>query len=813
MKKSLFLMLALLMGCLAVKAVPAYPGKLSVTLPNGKQAVLTHRGDEHFSFFTDEDGNAYRRSANLKGFDPISWDEIKNLWQPRLAQANKARSTRAATRVGTPAGELKGKKKGLVILMQFADYSFVTENVKSVFQDFFNKEGYSDFGMGGSVKDYFKAQSYGQFELDFDVVGPYTAAHSMVYYGAHDGNAHDSRPEELIKEACEFADAEVNFADYDWEGDGEVNQVFVIYAGYGESSDYTEDNKFANTIWPHESNLKYFGINLKLDGTSIGTYACGCELRGIEGKNLDGIGTACHEFSHCLGLPDFYDTQGQKNFGMSYWDVMDAGTYNGDSCIPAGYTSYERMFAGWLTPTELTSMTRIENMSPLVDSPEAYILYNENNKNEYYLLENRQLKGFDAGLYGHGLLVLHVDYDEEVWKNNSVNINANRQRLTIIPADNQFGFSSVAALAGDPFPGIKGVTSLTNYTTPAATLYNTNIDGSKLMSKAIDHITESESGLISFVACRPELAVPEPGEGQEVAGEAAFSISWPAVSGAVGYEIEVTEIGTSSDNPEEALEREFTFDKFVSSTIGFNDVSTKMSDYGLDGWKGSKLYTSPNKMRVGTSSSVGNVRSATWNVPQSSEFTIVMGADVGKAGTTVKGKIRVAFGNQGETATYSEQSFEVSEEGRQVFCFQVMKDLFWIEIRPESLMYLNYLAIYDGKWTLDQLYPKTNAARMYSPRKATTVTNYTSETNSITLRNLNTKCRYIYKVRTVGEEDTYSQWSEQQTFTFSSPSGIEGISSDIDNNAPVYDLQGRRYPNSADLRKGIYIIGGKKVVK
>lgn len=812
MKQSLFLMLALLMGCLAVKAVPAYPGKLSVTLPNGKQVVLTHRGDEHFSFFTDEEGNAYRRSANLNGFDPISWDEVKNIWQPRLDNANKARSTRAATRVGTPAGELKGKKRGLVILMQFADYSFVTENVKSVFQDFFNKEGYSDYGMSGSVKDYFKAQSYGQFELDFDVVGPYTAAHSMVYYGAHDGDAHDSRPEELIKEGCEFADAEVNFADYDWEGDGEVNQVFVIYAGYGESSDITQDNKFANTIWPHESNLKYFGINLKLDGTSIGTYACGCELRGIEGKNLDGIGTACHEFSHCLGLPDFYDTQGQKNFGMSYWDVMDAGTYNGDSCIPAGYTSYERMFAGWLTPTELNSMTRIENMSPLADSPEAYILYNENNKNEYYLLENRQLKGFDAGLYGHGLLVLHVDYDKDVWGSNSVNISESRQRLTIIPADNQL-VGSRSSLAGDPFPGTKGVTSLTNYTTPAATLYNTNTDGSKLMGKAIDHITESENGLISFVACRPELAIPEPGEGQEIVGEAAFSISWPAVSGAVGYEIEVTEIGTSSDDPAEALEREFTFDKFVSSTIGFTDVSTKMSEYGLDGWRGSKLYTSPDKIRVGTSSSVGYVRSATWSVPQSSEFTIVMGAKVGKAGTTVKGNIRVAFGNEGESATYSELPFEISEEGRQAFSFQVLKDLFWIEIRPESLMYLNYLAIYDGKWTIDQLYPKTNAARMYSPRKASTITNYTSETNSITLKNLNTKCRYVYRIRAVGEEDTYSQWSEQQTFTFSNASGIAGISSDIDNNAPVYDLQGRRYPNSADLQRGIYIIGGKKVVR
>ena len=137
MKKSLFLILALFWGCLAINARPAYPGKLSVTLPDGKQVVLTHRGDEHFSFFTDEEGNAYRRSANQGGFEQISMDEVREIWQSRLTRANKARSIRAAKRVGKPAGNLIGTKKGLVILMQYADYSFVTKNVKAVFQDYF----------------------------------------------------------------------------------------------------------------------------------------------------------------------------------------------------------------------------------------------------------------------------------------------------------------------------------------------------------------------------------------------------------------------------------------------------------------------------------------------------------------------------------------------------------------------------------------------------------------------------------------------------------------------------------------------------
>lgn len=809
MKKSLFLILALFWGCLAMNARPAYPGKLSVTLPNGKQVVLTHRGDEHISFFTDEEGNAYRRSANQGGFEQINMDEVREIWQSRLTRANKARSIRAAKRIGKPAGNLIGTKKGLVILMQYADYSFVTKNVKAVFQDYFNKTGYTDYGMAGSVRDYFKAQSYGLFDLEFDVVGPYTAAHSMVYYGAHNGNEHDIRPEELIKEACEMADADVNFADYDWDNDGEVNQVFVVYAGYGENYDNTADNIFANCLWPHEWNLKYAGINLRLDGKDITTYACSCELDGIEGTNLDGIGAACHEFSHCLGLPDFYDSRGD-NYGMGSWDVMDQGNYNNNSRTPAGYTSYERMFAGWFSPTELNTMTRIEGMKPLTESPEAYILYNENNRNEYYLLENRQFDGFDKAIPGHGLLVLHVDYDETVWKDNLVNTNTGHPRMTYIPADNKLNYNTQS---NDPFPSSKGVTSLTNYTTPAATLFNDNTDGRKLMNKPIDHITESEDGLISFVACRPELPIPEPGEGQEIEGEAAFTVTWPAVSGAIGYEVEVTEIGSSSDDPKEALEREFNFDEFVSKSIGFTDVSSKMVDYGLKGWSGNKIYTSPNKMRIGTSSASGYVVTATWNVPQSSEFTIVMGADVGKAGTSVKGKLRMAYGNDGDKATYETVDFEVTGDGRQVFSFQVKKDLFWIEIRPEGLMHLNYLAIYDGIWSLEQLGYQTNAARQSARRKASIVTNHTTDTNSITLRDLNTKSRFMYKVRTLGEEDTYSLWSEEHTFKFSNSSGIEGITANPDKNAPIYDLQGRSYADPTDLRRGFYIIGGKKVIK
>ena len=810
MKKNLLLTLVLFLGCMTVKAIPAYPGKQVVTLPNGKQVVLTFRGDEHISFFTDEEGHAYRRTAN-KGFEQVPIEEISKLWTAKMQKANQLRARRRVTRAGDSTPDFKGKRKGLVILMQFADRPFVTENVNAVYQDYFNKEGYTDFGMTGSVKDYFKAQSYGLFELDFDVVGPYTSSHSMVYYGAHHGNDADTRPEELVKEACEQADADVNFADYDWDGNGEVDQVFVVYAGYGENYDITEDNIFANCIWPHESSLIYFGINLRLDNTLIGTYACNSELAGTEGANLVGIGGACHEFSHCLGLPDFYDTTGY-NFGMSYWDVMSAGNYLNNSCTPAGYTSYERMFAGWLTPTELNSMTRINGMKPLSETPEAYILYNENNKNEYYLLENRQLTGFDASLYGHGLLVLHVDYDAEIWNSNAVNINASHQRLSIIPADNDLR-SSVSSLAGDPFPGSKGVTELTNYSTPSASLFNANMDGSKLMSKPIDHITEDANGLISFVACRPELGIPVLEDTKIVEGETSVTLNWSAVSSAIGYEVEVSEIGKASDNPTEALEMEFDFEAFESKSTGLSDISQKMDDYGYTKWKGSKLYTSPKKLRIGTSSSAGSVRTATWRVPQSSDMTIVIGAQLYKEGTPVKGKVRVAFGNQGDQATYDDATFELTKDGYMVFHFSIRKDLFWIEISPETCMYLNYLAIYDGEWTLEQL-GLGASSRSQSPRKATDVQIYQTETNSYTLKDLNPLSRYIWRVRAMGEEDTYSQWSGEKVFALDSSLGISSVLSEEGMQQRIYDLNGRYVGRDLDaLRKGVYIKSGKKIVR
>lgn len=239
----------------------------------------------------------------------------------------------------------------------------------------------------------------------------------------------------MVAEACKLADATVNFKDYDWDGDGEVDQIFVLYAGHGEASWDDED-----TIWPHAWTLEDAAdITLTLDGVRINSYACSCEL-GSDGK-IDGIGTICHEFSHCFGLMDMYDTSYSGNFGMCSWSLMDSGGYNSNGFVPAGYTSFEKMSVGWKQPIEMTGDMEVQNLKPYSDGGEAYILYNEANRNEFFLLENRQNVGWDEGLEDNGLLAIHVDYDAGVWAYNEVNTTVdtysanNHQRCTVIPAD------------------------------------------------------------------------------------------------------------------------------------------------------------------------------------------------------------------------------------------------------------------------------------------------------------------------------------------------------------------------------------------
>ncbi len=487
MKKRLFIIAALLaVFPTMLMAVVAKHGVVkTITLKDGTTVEATLTGDENVHYYRTADGRCLQKVGGV--YEYVSGDSLQGLWKQRLQAKNEVRGERAVRAQSTA---YKGSKKGLVILVNFADLAFETEHEE--WEKYFNQEGYHTAGMMGSVHDYFYEQSYGAFDLTFDVLGPVTVSYDCEYYGVDEDNV-----PYMIKEACQMVDDEVDFADYDWDEDGYVDQVYVVYAGYSEAQGASDD-----TIWPHEWGLSgnpRVG-SLTLDGVVIDTYACSSELHGNGVRNtgiIDGIGTACHEFSHCLGLPDFYDTSAEgTNYGMDVWSLLDYGNYNGDSYVPAAFTAYERNFSGWLDYTELSESTHVSDMPCITDKPCAYVIYNDAHTNEYYLLQNLQNTGFNSSAYGHGLLILHVDYNAIIWQANTVNNVAERQRMTIFAADNSYTSYGRNA-SGDPFPGTSGNTSFTDETAPASTLYSANADGALFMSKPIENIAE-EDGLISF---------------------------------------------------------------------------------------------------------------------------------------------------------------------------------------------------------------------------------------------------------------------------------------------------------------------------
>lgn len=508
-------------------AVPARKVVKSVTQPDGSELQIRLCGDEYLRYYETLDGVPVKESGNGFYYATLSSDtlavyadmlahdadlrtpeesqkadSLKQIFEGLVTEIREQRKSsqiirRAPARVtsrvfgGQELGApMEGKKKGLVILVNFKDVKMQTENPHETFYRYMNEEGYRENGQYGSVRDYFLSQSYGKFDFSFDVVGPVTLPNSMSYYGEN-RNGYDLRAGEMALDACKLAKDSVNFSDYDWDGDGEAEQIFVVYAGYAESNGAP-----ANTVWPHQSYVQERdGSNLVIDGTVVGKYACSSELTGTRGTVLSGIGTMCHEFSHCFGLPDFYDTYG-TNFGMDVWSLMDYGCYNNNGNTPIGYTAYERMVCGWLDPVVLTEATAVRQMPILSDEPVAYALMNDANESEYYLLENRQQKGWDTYMPGHGMMVVHVDYDARVWGMNTVNTRASRQRMSLIPADNSLKTGS-SSYAGDLFPGTSQVTELTDTSVPRALLHTPNKSGLGLMSKPIYNIKE-ENGLISF---------------------------------------------------------------------------------------------------------------------------------------------------------------------------------------------------------------------------------------------------------------------------------------------------------------------------
>ena len=542
MKSKLFLSLYFLLTALSLSAVPARPGRFAFTQPDGSTVVLSRHGDEWGHWLTDAQGRTVVKGAD--GFyRPVSESRaltIRRQAATRRAEARRRRAPRAGDHVAL------GKKHFLVILVSFSDLDFATSNPQTAFTNLLNQKGYSENGGKGSARDFYYENSKGSFEPVFDVYGPVKLVHDKAYYGGNDSQGNDKCPEQAVAEACEALDGQVDFANYDNDGDGKVDLVFMYYAGYGEADSEDED-----AIWPHQWELSYGGIELTLDNMVLDSYACSNELEGM-GTYVDkmcGIGTACHEFGHAMGLPDFYDTDYDTNgiaAGPFDFSLMAGGAYNGEGRVPPYFGIEERIMLGWIDESVLKEFPKSGNYSlPPVQENKAYKTPADAD-GEYFVYECRGESGWDAALPAHGMLVYHVDKSShkvrieehgqvtaaELWSDwyatNAINENGSHPCYYVVSAVDQdnlkYGYEYMEEYGASyfdpyyegladniPFPGAKKVTTYTAKSWSGA-----------LSSVSLSNIAYA-GGEVTFRVTMPSAglsyySISNPGKGSYTAG-------------------------------------------------------------------------------------------------------------------------------------------------------------------------------------------------------------------------------------------------------------------------------------------------------
>lgn len=519
--KRLFLNTIIGMGCCCqAYAIKAYPHPIRVVQPDGSTLMVRLHGDEAAHYATTLDG--FMLDKDSKGFycyvDYDFSSGKKTLTAQRAHNANErmadenallgglknARTVwqditlRQGRRVMQPytpldkgtvcpktSARLQGKSMAdamesqyLVILVNFTDSTFRFENAD--FKAWLNERGYAENGASGSVKDYYRDNSSGLFVPNFQVTGPYTLAHPTAYYAANDETGSDQNPRSMVKEACMLAKADnpdLDFAQFDNDGDGMMDNCYIIYAGYSEASTANGDD-----MWPHSW---YMGEEqFTIDGITINNYSCSAELVGQPGlpatPSMDGIGTFTHEFGHILGLKDMYDTDdyvGGYGIDPGAYSLYASGSYNNNSKTPAGLMAFERLQMGWMKQgEEIRPLKEAEDVTlpSLGSSNTARYIDCQTGRTdgtgmEWFVLENRQQEGWDKYIPAHGMLIYHYDYTDErvekYWSVNGPNNNAAHRCMYIMAAD---GTDDNFSRTGDTYPGSCANTSFTADSKPAA---------------------------------------------------------------------------------------------------------------------------------------------------------------------------------------------------------------------------------------------------------------------------------------------------------------------------------------------------------
>lgn len=452
----IFVCISLLLFSIKCISVPAYPHRKLLRLESDEQVAITLCGDEKqkwaisedcYTLLPTESGWVYAQEDEEGYASPSSFylsaktnrdtrtetflNRLKKRIPIRPNNESRQQNHGNITRNHSTHTPVTGYRKALVILMEFIDCGFKKQAEE--FESLFNESDYREDGAIGSVYDYFQWASHGQLHLYSDVLGPFKTLHPMTYYGKNNPiTSVDNNPFELFREAIEHASSQVDLSEYDANNDGYIDNVHIIFSGYGE-----ESLSSSSSIWSHEMTFE----PIMIEGMLVDRYSCAPELRGNEGDGISRIGTHCHEMGHALGAKDYYDTDYETNglySGTGIWDIMAQGSWNNEGISPANFNPYVRIYDfGWEVPQSLP-INSYSVLEPSNKVPGHIYKIDTPISDEFYLIENRSRISFDESLPESGLHIYHIGAGIiEKGNNNKIN-SAFPQECYIVCASSEY---------------------------------------------------------------------------------------------------------------------------------------------------------------------------------------------------------------------------------------------------------------------------------------------------------------------------------------------------------------------------------------
>lgn len=481
-------------------AVPRAPKEFNAENADGSQFKVRQWGDEFFHGWEHADGYSlsYDSSGNWtyatrdSNGSLMPSNRIAGKHQPpagtpkHLRPAGAARAFALAAKAAQAPSRAAAAAKLPVNAIGTANILFILVN----FSDTAAAYAPADFntmlfGTGNkSLKDFYEEVSYGKFSVSpgpGGVLGWYSAPKPHNYYGSNGVYGIDQHPAELVIEAIKAADAAgFDFTPYDQNGDGYVDAVAIVHQGRGE-----EESGNSRDIWSHSFNLKDAALYLA-DGTGTYTTHDGMKVDNyimMPEKfytGIETIGVFAHEYGHALGLPDLYDTDYSSD-GIGEWSLMSGGSWTmvsnpGDT--PSHMDAWCKYYLGWVTPTLVTGTLAAQNIIQASQSGDVYQLLTGSpaSGGEYFLIENREKTGFDAGLPGQGLLIWHIDEsktnnDGECYTEGSC--SSTHYHVSLIQADGKYDLEHGANSGDSGDPYYSGLASaFSDFTYPSSHWYS-----------------------------------------------------------------------------------------------------------------------------------------------------------------------------------------------------------------------------------------------------------------------------------------------------------------------------------------------------